>query len=173
MDLEAEFISALCDLRKARKKNKLLKEEVRELKEKAQNTNKVPKEVYHAIVNLMVQLEESKRIEEALAEQLKENLRVKENLEAEIVSLRKDLQKRDLNQSFGNSSKILDQILNNQKSFRDKYGLGYKQQDDNEGSSLMTARNEAKPRTYADSIKETIKKEEGRCQQKPPVVEKI
>ena len=57
MDLEEELISSLCDLRKSRKKNKLLKEEVRELKEKAQNTNKVPKEVDQTIVNLMEQLE--------------------------------------------------------------------------------------------------------------------
>ena len=37
----------------------------------------------------------------------------------------------------------------------------------------MTAKKEGKQRIYADSIKETIKKEEGRCQQESPVVEKI
>ena len=75
----------------------------------------------------MVQLEEAKMIEESLAKQLEENLRVKENLEAEIISFRKDLQKRDLNQSFENRSKILDQILSSQKYFHDKHRFGYKQ----------------------------------------------
>ena len=48
-------------LKESKKENKLLKEEVRELKEKAQNTNKVPKEVDETIANFMVRLEEAKK----------------------------------------------------------------------------------------------------------------
>lgn len=169
VDLEAELISALCVLRKARRKNKLLKEEVTKLKEKVQN----PNEINQTITNLMIQLEEARRIEEALVEQLEENLKVKENLEAEIVSLRKDLQKRDLNKKFEMSSKMLDQILSSQKSFHEKSGLGYKQQEDNESSSSMKARKETKPSNYANIIQETLKDEEGMHQQKPLVDKEV
>lgn len=131
------------------------------------------KEVDQTIANLMVQLEESKRIEEALFGQLEENIKVKDNMEVEIVSLGKDLRKRDLNQSFRNSSKILDQIFSSQTSFCDKSGLGYKQQDDNEGSSFITSRKETNPRNYANTIKETLKEEEGMIQQKQSVDEEV
>jgi hypothetical protein len=46
------------------------------------------------ITNLKVQIEEDKRIEEALKEQLEEKDRNVGNLEAEIVTLRKDTQKK-------------------------------------------------------------------------------
>jgi hypothetical protein len=58
----------------------------------------------------------------------------------------------------------LDEITCNQKSFYDKFGLGYKQNNIDEGSSSMMTGNEAKKRSYADTIKGSIKKEE--C--KPP-----
>jgi hypothetical protein len=47
-------------------------------------------------------------------------------LEAKIVSLIKELQKKDIQLNFGNSTKILDEIIYNTKPFYDKYGLGYK-----------------------------------------------
>jgi hypothetical protein len=48
------------------------------------------------ITNLKVQIEEDKIIEEALKEQLEENDRNIGNLEAKIVTLRKDIQKKNM-----------------------------------------------------------------------------
>jgi len=45
------------------------------------------------------------------------------NLEAEIVTLRKDIQKKNMQ----NSSKVLDNIINSQGPNHEKYGLGYNQ----------------------------------------------
>jgi hypothetical protein len=72
---------------------------------------------------LKVQIEEDKRIEEALKEQLEERDMIIGNLEAEIVTLRKDLQKKNMQ----NNSKVLDDIINSQRPNHDKSGLGYNQ----------------------------------------------
>jgi hypothetical protein len=45
---------------------------------------------------LKVQIEEDKRIEEALKEKLEENDKIIGNLEAKIVILRKDIQKKNM-----------------------------------------------------------------------------
>jgi endonuclease III-like uncharacterized protein len=72
------------------------------------------------ITKLKVQIEKYKIIEEALKEQLEGKNRIIGNLEAEIVTLRKDIQKKNMQ----NSSKVLDDIINSKKSYLDKYGLG-------------------------------------------------
>jgi hypothetical protein len=73
------------------------------------------------ITNLKVQIEEDKKIEEALKEQLEEKDKIIGNLEVEIVTLRKDLQKKNMH----NNSKVLDDIINGKKYHHDKSGLGY------------------------------------------------
>jgi hypothetical protein len=60
------------------------------------------------ITNLKVQIEEDKIIEEALKEQLEGRDKIIENLEAKIVTLRKDLQKKNMK----NNSKVLNNIIN-------------------------------------------------------------
>jgi hypothetical protein len=45
------------------------------------------------------------------------------NLEAEIVTLRNDLQKKNMQ----NNSKVLDDIISSQKPHHDKFILGYNQ----------------------------------------------
>jgi hypothetical protein len=72
---------------------------------------------------LKVQIEEDKRIEEALKEQLEENNKIIGNLEAEVLTLRKDIQKKNMQ----NSSKVLNDIISSQKYHLDKSGLGYNQ----------------------------------------------
>jgi predicted RNase H-like nuclease (RuvC/YqgF family) len=72
------------------------------------------------ITKLKGQIEEYKRIEEALKEQLEGKDGIIGNLEAEIVTLRKDIEKKHMQ----NSSKVLDDIINSQKSYLDKSGLG-------------------------------------------------
>jgi hypothetical protein len=68
-------------------------------------------------------------------------------LEEEIVTLRKDLQKKNMH----NSSKVLDKIINSQKSHHDKSILGYNQIE--KGSSSKTIEQETYPKRFAETIK--------------------
>jgi len=92
--------------------------------------------------------------------QLDENQKITNNLEAKITPLRKELQKKDIQLNFGNSTKILDEIICNKKPFYEKYGLGYKQNNADEHLSSMMIGNKADQRNYADTIKGSIKKQE-------------
>jgi hypothetical protein len=65
------------------------------------------------------------------------------NLEAEIVTLRKDIQKKNMQ----NSSKFSDDIISSQKSHFDKFGLGYNQTE--KGSSSKTTKKETYTKIYA------------------------
>ena len=95
------------------------------------------------ITKLKVQIEEDKIIEEALKEQLKGNGKIIGNLEDEIVTLRKDIQKKNMQ----NSSKVLDDIISSQKYHLDKSGIGYNQTE--KGSNSKTTKKETNPKGYA------------------------
>jgi hypothetical protein len=99
------------------------------------------------ITRLKVQIEEDKIIDEALKEQLEEKDKIIGNLEAEIVTLRKDIQKKNMQ----NISKVLDGIISSQKSHLKKFGLGYNQTE--KGSSSKTTEQETNPKSYAETIK--------------------
>ena len=79
------------------------------------------RELEQIITKLKVQIEEDKRIEEALKEQLEEKDKIIGNLESEVFTLREDIQKKNMK----NSSKFLDDIIRSQKSHLDKSRLGY------------------------------------------------
>jgi len=64
------------------------------------------------INSLKVQLEEAKKIEKSLERELESN-KAREYLEAEIVSLRKEAQRRNVKKNFANSSKALDELISN------------------------------------------------------------
>jgi hypothetical protein len=68
-------------------------------------------------------------------------------LEEEIVTLRKDIQKK----SMQNSLKFLDDIISSQKSHHDKFGIGYNQTE--KGSISKTTKQETYPKRYAETIK--------------------
>jgi hypothetical protein len=68
-------------------------------------------------------------------------------LDAEIVALRKDIQKKNMQ----NRSKVLDDIINSKKSHLDKSRLGYNQTE--KGSSSKTTEQETYPKSYAETIK--------------------
>jgi hypothetical protein len=68
-------------------------------------------------------------------------------LEAEFVTLRKDLQEKNMQ----NNSKVLDNIINSQNPHHDKSGLGYNQTE--KGSSSKTTEQETYPKIYAEIIK--------------------
>ena len=97
-------------------------------------------------------------IEETHRKNLKEKERIHVELEDEIVSLRGKLQSKDIKQNFDNSTKILDQIISIQRSIYDKLGLGYKQNNIEKGSSFVVIENGK--RSYADTIRDYVKKEE-------------
>jgi hypothetical protein len=81
---------------------------------------------FETIFHLKTQIEEAKRIEELLKIQINEKEDSCCKLEAEIVDLRKKVEKSN---KFLNSSRILDEILESQRPSRDKSGLGYKGED--------------------------------------------
>jgi hypothetical protein len=67
---------------------------------------------FETIVHLKTQIEEAKRVEELLKNQINEKEESCDKLEAEIVDLRKKVEKSN---KFLNSSKILDEILESQR----------------------------------------------------------
>jgi hypothetical protein len=99
------------------------------------------------IKNLKLQIEEDKRIEEALKQQLEGRDRITGNLEAQIVTLRKDIQ----NKNMQNNSKVLNGIINSEKSDHDKSRLGYNHKE--KGSSSKTIEKETYPKSHVETIK--------------------
>jgi hypothetical protein len=144
VDYREELLSAIDVIKREKKKNKSLQEELKR-KEETQNSNS--EELEQMISNLKIQVEEDKRIEEALKEQLEEKDRIIGNLEAEIVTLRKYLQQKNMQ----NNSKVLDNIINSQRPHHDKSGLGYNQTE--RGSSSKTTDQETQPRSYAETVR--------------------
>ena len=69
------------------------------------------------------------------------------NLEAKIVTLRKDIQ----NKNMQNSSKVLDDIINSQNPHHEKSRLGYNQTE--KGSSSKKIEQETYPKSYVETIK--------------------
>jgi hypothetical protein len=113
------------------------------------------------ITKLKVKIEEDKRIEEVLKEQLEEKDKIIGNLEAEVFTLRNDIQKKNMK----NSSKVLDDIINSQKSHLDKSGLGYNETE--KRSSSKTTGQETNPKSYAKTIKEDRKIYKEDCRDTP------
>jgi uncharacterized protein Yka (UPF0111/DUF47 family) len=79
---------------------------------------------FETIIHLKTQIEEAKRVEELLKNQINEKEESCDKLEAGIVDL---INKVEKSNKFLNSSKILDEILESQISPYDKSGLGYKE----------------------------------------------
>ena len=123
VNIEEELISSLRDLKKDRKKNKQLKEELSKMKESIQKSINLEQKK-KVFIELKVKLEESKAIEETLGKQLEEKKGIQVDLEDKIVSLRGKLQSKDIKQNFDNITKILYQIIRIQRLVYDKSILG-------------------------------------------------
>ena len=78
---------------------------------------------FETIVHLKTQIGEAKREEELLKDQINEKEESFHKLEDEVVDIRKKVEKSN---KFLNSSQILNEILESQRSPNDKSGLGYK-----------------------------------------------
>jgi hypothetical protein len=138
VDFREELMSAIEVIRREKKKNKKLQARL--------DKKKYTQEIEQMITKLKVQIEEDKRIEEALKEQLEGKDRIIGNLEVEIITLRKDIQKKNIQ----NSSKVPDDIIDSKKYYLDKSGLGYNQTE--KGSSSKTTEQETNPKSYAETI---------------------
>jgi hypothetical protein len=125
-------------IRREKKKNMKLQVEL----DKKNDT----RELEQMITRLKVQIEQDKIIEESLKEKLEEK-NIIGNLEAKIVTLRRDIQKKNMQ----NSSKVMDGIINSKKSHLDKSVLGYNQTE--KGSSSKTVEQETNPKIYVETIK--------------------
>jgi hypothetical protein len=79
---------------------------------------------FETIIHLKTQIEEAKRVEELLKDQINKKEESCHKLEAEFFNLRNKVENSN---KFLNSSRILDEILESQRSPCDKSGLGYKE----------------------------------------------
>jgi hypothetical protein len=124
VDLEGELISALEEIDRLRSKNRKLKQVLTQFE----------KEPDEECALLKVELEEAKKIEDILKQQLSEKKLRCEALEEEIVKTRKEMEKfkglYHQNLPSIKASEELSSILNQQRNSKLKAGLGYE-----EGSS--------------------------------------
>jgi hypothetical protein len=143
VDMEGELISALEEIDRLRIKNR----KQRQLLKQFEKDSKEPGE---DLVLLKVELEEAKKIEETLKQQLLEKKARCESLEQEVVKTRKEMEKfqalYNQNLSSIKASEGLTTILNQQRNPKIKTGLGYE-----EGSSSQKTRNE-EPIKFVKSI---------------------
>ena len=119
---KAKLDTALTEIEKLKNENK-------DLKRLLQICDEKEYEDREEIIGLKTQLEEAKKVEDTLLQQMREKSQECERMEEEVVSLRKNLEKsqRDLlmNTPLMKSSGQLDQILNAQKSPLINAGIGY------------------------------------------------
>jgi chromosome segregation ATPase len=127
VDLEGELISALEEIDRIRSKNRKLKQVLTQF----EKDSKKPDEDFDL---LKVELEEAKKIEDILKQQLSEKKLRCAALEEEIVKTRKEMEKLKglyhQNLPSIKASEELTSILNQQRNSKLKAGLGYE-----EGSS--------------------------------------
>jgi hypothetical protein len=112
-----------------------LKDEISQVKEEKKEDDELSriladlKELRESNVNLKTQLEETKRREEVVRNQLNKREESCHKMEAEVVNLRKKVEKSNTQVKFLNKSMILDEILDSQRSPNDKSGLGYNKEE--------------------------------------------
>jgi hypothetical protein len=103
---------------------------------------------FETIVHLKTQIEEAKRIEELLKNQINEKEESCCKLEAAIIDLRKKVEK---SKKFLNSSRIMDEILECQRPSCDKSSLGYKGEDTHAEEST-SKKHEVSPSKKEDNV---------------------
>ena len=98
---------------------------IKELKAEKIRSNTLEEQVQ----GLKIEVEEHKCIEESLQKKLEERNQEREELEAEVVSLHKEVKKGKTIQNYANSSRSLEELINNQRSYNEKTGIGYKEEE--------------------------------------------
>jgi len=150
--LEATILSLKGDLEESRKQNKDLHQAIEKqdnevislksqlecafrVREMLQDLNE---EQEKEILKLREQMEEGRKVEEDLK---KQSLEKEEQLQVEVNILKGKLEEKDKLLRFQDSSKVLDDILNSQRSPAIKTGLGFHESVEGESSSQGEARN--------------------------------
>jgi hypothetical protein len=111
---------------------------------------------------LKTQLQEAKRIEEVISKQLIEKQLDCEKLEVGIVFLKRELEKGNNQSRFVNNSRILDDILNSQRSSSNKSRLSYDQKKSNRGSNSTYQETDKNTKIYAATLQISFKNEESK-----------
>jgi hypothetical protein len=163
--MEGELISALEEIDRLRIKN--IKQ--RQLLIQFEKDSKEPDE---DLVLLKVELEEAKKIEEILKQQLSEKNARCEALEQEVVKTRKEIEKFQslYNQNLSNIKALegLATILNQQRNPKLKTGLGYE-----EGSSSGKLGNEESIKFVKSTTNDNKKPAETKEDNQPPRLSKV
>ena len=133
-----------------------------EQKSREEEVSKSIKKTKQIIVDLKTQLQEAKIIEEILSKRLNDKKQNCEKLEAKIVLLRRKLEKGTNLSKLESSSKILDDILNNQTPSSNKVGPGYDHKENNKGLKYEIQKSDKNPKTYAASLQSSFKNEENK-----------
>jgi chromosome segregation ATPase len=131
VDLEAELVSALSELKKVRRECKQFKREIESLDQELQKSNNLIENTEIMLVDLKLKIEEARVTKEALNNVLAEKDKENAGLKLEVVLLRKKVQENNMN----HSSQVSDQIICSQISTYDKIGIGYKSEVTNTSSS--------------------------------------
>jgi hypothetical protein len=100
------------------------------------------------IIELKTRLQETKRKEEILNNELNEKQQICKILEDEIVQLKGKLKIGDIQSKFENNSKIMKKIISSHRSSNDKMRLGY--------DPSTKQKNEKQPISYAHALKKSI-----------------
>jgi hypothetical protein len=87
------------------------------------------KELWESYVNIKIKLEESKRREEVVRNQLDKKEESCHKMEAKVVNLRKKVENLDTQIKFLNNSITLDEILDSRRSLYDKTGLVHNKEE--------------------------------------------
>jgi hypothetical protein len=160
VDLEGELISALEEIDRLR----LKKRKQKQLLIQFEKGSKKPDEDFAL---LKVELEEAKKIEDILKQQLSEKKARCEALEEEVVKTRKELEKFQAlyhqNLSSIKASEGLATILNQQRNPKLKTGLGYE-----EGSSSGQPSNKESIKFVKSTTNDNIKPAETKEDNQPP-----
>jgi hypothetical protein len=124
--------------------------------------SKTMKESEHSISDLKSQILEDNKTEEVILQQLNDKKQVCEKLEAEIKLLKNEIEKVNKGSQFENSSRILNEIINSQRSPNNKTSLGY-----TKDSTSASQRSVKKPISYADALKNSFRKEDNEAKMTP------
>ena len=77
-----------------------------------------------------------------------------------MVVQRKKLEKRNNQSRLENNSKIFDDIINSERSSSNKIWFGYVHRNSKEFSNSTTLKSDKGPKSYADTLKNSFRKEE-------------
>ena len=81
------------------------------------------------VQGLKIEVEEHKCIEDSLQKKLEESNQEREELEGEVVSGHEEVKKGKNIQNYSNIARVLEELIKNQRSFNDKTGIGYKEEE--------------------------------------------